>query len=294
MPTSTFQEQGTVTLVPVASLPEERRCQSLPGRACVLDGWPSSSLPYWASSARAPLNRFRRWCEKRHGTGLLLLRQVSEAKRSNSLSPSATRNTESNVASSIHVLKTSSAKKGFLSTGKLTDTATGIAVDEKPLISWARMTGQKNEEDRTCQFRSWSSKSQSAKMMHDLLQPTEIALPRRRSSSVAHLYVCLGSRLKSLGQQSRSPSLCLIFTRRLLSRDRDRRRNWPCTERRQKVSDVKSKKSVRSSLQNTVGRVSRSRDLFLFGLRHYIWSLLNKLASLWHRHCKTLVNQPCF
>ena len=28
MPTSTFQEQGAVTLVPVASLPEERRCQS--------------------------------------------------------------------------------------------------------------------------------------------------------------------------------------------------------------------------------------------------------------------------
>ena len=35
-----FQEQGTVTLVPVASLPKERRCQSRPGRACVLDGWP--------------------------------------------------------------------------------------------------------------------------------------------------------------------------------------------------------------------------------------------------------------
>ena len=35
MPTSTFQEQGTATLVPVASLPEERRHQSRPGRACV-------------------------------------------------------------------------------------------------------------------------------------------------------------------------------------------------------------------------------------------------------------------
>ena len=98
--------------------------------------------------------------------------------------------------------------------------------------------------------------------MHDLLQPTEIALRPSSSSSVAHVY----ARLKSLGQQSRSPSLCWIFTRRLLSRDRDRRRNWPRTERRQKVSDAKSKKSVRSALQNTVGRVSRSRHLFLFGL----------------------------
>ena len=52
-----------------------------------------------------------------------------------------------------------------------------------------------------------------------------------------------------------------------MSRDRDRRRNWPRTERRQKVSDAKSKKRVQSALQNTVGRVSRSRDLFLFGLR---------------------------
>ena len=75
-----------------------------------------------------------------------------------------------------------------------------------------------------------------------------------------------GSWLKSLGQQSRSPSPCLIFTRLFLSRDRDRRRNWPRTERSQKVSDAKSKKSVRSVLQNTVGRVNRSRDLFLFGL----------------------------
>ena len=39
-PTSTFQEQGTVALVAlVALLPEERLCQSRPGRACVLDGW---------------------------------------------------------------------------------------------------------------------------------------------------------------------------------------------------------------------------------------------------------------
>ena len=40
MPTSTFQEKVTLTLVPVASLPEERRCQSRPGCARVLDGLP--------------------------------------------------------------------------------------------------------------------------------------------------------------------------------------------------------------------------------------------------------------
>ena len=68
-------------------------------------------------------------------------------------------------------------------------------------------------------------------------------------------------------------SLCLIFTRRLLSRDCDRRRNWLRTERRQKVSDAKSKKSVRSALQHTVGRVSRSRDLFLFGLTDYYFPI---------------------
>ena len=64
-----------------------------------------------------------------------------------------------------------------------------------------------------------------------------------------------GSRVKSLGQQSRS-SLCLIFTRRLLSRDRDRRRNWPRTERRQKVSEAKSKKvSGRRFKTRSVGLV---------------------------------------
>ena len=117
----------------------------------------------------------------------------------------------------------------------------------------------------------------------DLLQPTEIAL--RRSSSVAHLHARLGLRLKSLGQQSRSPSLCLIFTCRLLSHDRDRRHNSQRTERRQKVSDEKSKKSVRSALQNTVGRVSRSRDLFLFGLTPFFLHATKvvSLAGLHHR-----------
>ena len=116
------------------------------------------------------------------------VRSLKRSAAKDSLSPSATRNTESNVATSSTCWRRP-LQKGFLSTGKLTDTATGIVIDEKQLISWARMIGQKNEEDRTCQFRSWSSKSQEAKMMHDLLQPTEIAL--RQSSSFAHLYLCL-------------------------------------------------------------------------------------------------------
>ena len=142
MPTSTFQEQGTVILVPVASAPDECRCQSRPGRAYVLDDWrrwcdelESAVSSFFGSSSAWSFSTMM-W--KRHDTDLLLLRQVSETKRSkNSLSPSATRNTESNVASSS-TCRRRPLQKGFLSAGKLTDTATGIAIDEKQLISWAR------------------------------------------------------------------------------------------------------------------------------------------------------------
>ena len=103
-------------------------------------------------------------------------------------------------------------------------------------------------------------------MMHDLLQRTEMAL--RRSSSVAHLYARLNRVTKAWvnGQDLLPFAWFLLVDFPEASHDRDRRRNWPRTERRQKVSDAKSEKSVRSALQNTVGRVSRSRDLFLFGL----------------------------
>ena len=47
----------------------------------------------------------------------------------------------------VHMQKTSSAKKRLLSVGKLTDTATGIAVDEKQLISWARTNRPKKKAD---------------------------------------------------------------------------------------------------------------------------------------------------
>ena len=110
MPTSTFQEQGTVTLV--ASVHVAARRTSLPEsprpRVCWTVGHirvTSLSPLSRASLAWAPLYHVRRWCEKRHGAGLLLLRQVSGIKMrsvefKDSLSTSATRNTESNVASS--------------------------------------------------------------------------------------------------------------------------------------------------------------------------------------------------
>ena len=76
-------------------------------------------------------------------------------------------------------------QKGFLSAGKLTDTATGIAIDEKQLISWAR-TNRPKKMKKTVHVSfevEAASKLQEANMvMHDLLQPTESAL--RRSSSV--------------------------------------------------------------------------------------------------------------
>ena len=106
------------------------------------------------------------------------MRSVSK----DSLSPSAIRNTESNMASSS-TCRRRPLQKGVLSAGKLT--ATGITIDKKQLISWARTNRPKNKKDRHVKFRSRSSKLQEAKMMRDLLQPTEIAL--RRSSSVAHL-----------------------------------------------------------------------------------------------------------
>ena len=70
-----------------------------------------------------------------------------------SLSPSATRNTESKVASSF-TCRRRPRKKGFLSAGNLTDTAIGLAVDEKQLISWARTNQPKNKKRPICQFGS--------------------------------------------------------------------------------------------------------------------------------------------
>ena len=152
MPTSTFQEQGTLTLVPVASLPEERRCQSRPGRACVLDGWP-------------------RWCNELESRDCLELLRLElrlivfdddhDVKKDMALVFSCfVRSLKRSVAKRLVFSKRNPqhreqrwrprpraedvlCKRAFLSAGKLTDTSTGIAIDEKQLISWARTNRQK-------------------------------------------------------------------------------------------------------------------------------------------------------
>ena len=88
MPTSTFQEQGTVTPVasvhvdyvamslslvlrrtslPAAESPRPRVCV---GRLTTSQCVTSSSPLFRASSARAPLDRVPQWCEERHCAGV--------------------------------------------------------------------------------------------------------------------------------------------------------------------------------------------------------------------------------
>ena len=155
-------------------------------------------------------------------------------------------------------------KRLLISAGKLTNTATGIAVDEKQLISWARTNRPKKKWKRpTCQFRSWSSKSQEAKMMHDLLQPTEIAL--RRSSSVAHLEVRPDRGSKAwVNSQDLLPFVWFLLVDFSLAIAIDNATGHARSGA--KKYRTRSRKKVSGRRFNTVGRVSRSRVLFLFGL----------------------------
>ena len=195
------------------------------------------------------------------------VRFLKQSVAKDSLSPRATRNTESREQCGVlvHVQKTSSAKGHFVH-GEVDrychwhrhrrETADYLGENEsaKKMKKTVHVSFEVEAASRTTR-----SENDARFAAADRNRVASIEL-RRTSLRVP------GSPLKSLGQQSRSPCRCLIFTRRLLSRDRDRRRNWPRMERRQKVSEAKAKKSVRSALQNKVGRVSRSRDLFLFGL----------------------------
>ena len=80
----------------------------------------------------------------------------------------------------VHTQKTFSVKKASCPRGKLTDTATGIAVDDSQLIKWARTNWQTKKKVRFVSFEVEAlSKLQEANVMHDLLQPTEIT--KRRS-----------------------------------------------------------------------------------------------------------------
>ena len=133
---------------------------------------------------------------------LLVLRQVSGVKMrtvefKDSLSPSATRNTGARWhprSRAEDVL----CKKGFLSAGNLTDTAIGLAVDEKQLISWTRTNQPKKKTDMSVS----KLKQEVARSDYDARFP---AADRNRVASiencVAHLFTHLdrGPRLKSLG-----------------------------------------------------------------------------------------------
>ena len=118
------------------SLPESARPRLCVGRLATYVRVTSSSPLSRAPSPWAPLDRFRRWCEKRHGAGLLLLRQVSGVKTRSVQRLVISKRNPQHVAS-LSTCRRRPLLKGFLSAGKLTDSATGIAVyvDEKQLIS---------------------------------------------------------------------------------------------------------------------------------------------------------------
>ena len=193
------------------------------------------------------------------GAGLLLRRPVSGVKmrsvESKDLwSPSATRNTECNVRRIvIHTQKTLSAN-GFLSTGKLTDTALSSSWTRTSWLHGRRQIGKKNKYKKSdnVSFEVEAASLQAARSEHDArfaVADKKSQSVNLRLSSVVDLRA-LGSRLKSLRQQPRSPSLRLIHTSSLyavFSRPRSTTQ-LATNERRQKISDAKSKKSFRSAL----------------------------------------------
>ena len=80
-------------------------------------------------------------------------------------------------------------QKGFVSAGKLTVTATGIAVDEKQLNSWAR-TNRPKKKKKT-DMSVLKLKQQVARNENDAQFAAADRNRLRRSSSVAHLCACL-------------------------------------------------------------------------------------------------------
>ena len=131
-------------------------------------------------------------------------------------------------------------QKGFLSAGKLADTATDIVVDEKQLISWARTNRAKKKMKKTNMSVS-TLKQQVARSENDA---RFAAADRNRVASdrVASHISTYWIAAQKPGSTVKISFPCLIFTRRLLSRDRDRRCNWPHTERRQKYRTRSRKK----------------------------------------------------
>ena len=183
-------------------------------------------------------------------------------------------------------------KMGFLSTGKLTNTATSIAVDENQLIRWARTNRPKNKKiDRYVSFEVETARCKKRARCTICCSRQKSRSVVRRLSSVADLRAP-GSQLKCQQQQLRSPFLRLI---QALSSypvvSRSRSTTQPATNgAAPKISDAKSKKSFRSALQNTVGRVSQSRDLFLFGLFDEVFIFL---SGVFFSFSNVNVRSPC-
>ena len=246
------------------------------GRVCWTVGHvrvTSSSPLSRASSARAPLDRFSKMMWKRHGASLLLLRQGSGVKTWRLVIPK--RNPQHREQSAT-VASSSMCRRRLLEEGFLTDTATGIAVDEKQLISWARMNWPKKIiKDRYNQFRSWSwsSKSQEAKKMHDLLQPQKLCCVDRVSSHISTRAWIAAQ--KPWSTVKISFSFLDFYLSTSFSRSRSTRQLVTHGAAPKRIGR-KVEKSVRSALQNTVGWVSRSRDLFLFRPdRRLSWRTMN-------------------
>ena len=249
--TSTFQDQGTVTLVPVciALLPEECRCmpESARLRVCVERLATSVGVPTCNELESAVSSffgsrsawSFSTMMWKRHGAGLLL-RQAKRVIQRLVISKRSPQDRKQ-CGILVHVEKTSSAKRLLVRGeverychwhGRRLETADQLGENE---------SSKKERKRPTFQFQSWSRKPQEAKMMHDLLRPAEITM--RRSSSAAHIYAHLDSRLKRL-VNSQGPFPLRDFyssTSLVISRSRSTD-NWPRTERRQKVSGAKLEK----------------------------------------------------
>ena len=265
MPTSTFQELGTVTFVPVASLPGERRCQSTWPRVCVgkvpvghvrtCNELESAVSSFFALSSAWSFSTM--WKKDMAPVFSCFVRSLElKCEACNS----KTRYLQAQPATlgiPVHVQKTSSAKRFLLSAGE---------VDR--FCHWHRRRGEtaiSAGQDRIGQKMKKTDmsvsklKQQVARIENDAryVAADSLWIAFRRSSSAAHPYVrSPGLRLKWVNSQDLLPFAWFLLVDLSLSRDCDRRRNWPQTERRQNVSDAKSKKvSGRRFKTRSVGLV---------------------------------------
>ena len=247
----------------------------------VLDGWPC--VTSWSPLLRLDRDlrlmmfdekkslilrcRFVDEGSKGNGAGLLLRRPVSGVKKK------AKRGVQrlvvpKPVTETLHPRPCAEdvlCRKGFLSTGQLTDNATGIAVDENK--NERGRFGQK--KNRYVCFEVEAASRKKRTWPHDLLQTTETTKRRsppewRRRSSRAWLaaqkptttvkisFLCFASTDSNSHVEFTCRSVVIAFN------------DATSHERNGAPKNIgrKVEKSFRSALQNTVKRVSRSRDPF--------------------------------